>query len=314
MTRGVAAALLLAALGLPAGCATSGGGVPEAGAEATAPLAFEQAETEVERAFLRGLVALKLGGYPVARREFSEVADACPSSPIGGQALLALAALELDPRNGERDPRIARQAAERIFLLPEKPAWMEPAAETLYLLALELGGGMDARVIPSREVEGEPAGETESPEDGEREGAEAGEAEGLQEGEMDGATVSDAAADADAVESLEPAARPAGDGVAERMTAHAIWRPAGERVRAGPGDDGDDVEGADGRSPDGCEAARGRTVRTLRTPILPGMPLVQRLQALEAERDSLRAGLDRSERQVAELRQELERIREALRP
>ncbi len=312
MTRGVAAALLLAALGLPAGCATSGGGAPEAGAEATAPLAFEEAETEVERAFLRGLVALKLGGYPVARRELTEVADACPTSPIGGHALLALAALELDPRNAERDPRIAREAAKRIFLLPEKPAWMEPAAETLYLLALELGGGMDAPVNPSQDVGDEPADETESREDGDTEGAEALEAESLQEGDLDGATVSDAAADPEAVESLEPAARPARDGLAERRTAHAaLWQAAGERAQAGGGN----VGSAGGpSSPDGCEAARERTVGTLRAPILPGMPLVQRLQALEAERDSLRAGLDRSEGQVAELRQELERIREALRP
>lgn len=112
----------------------------------------------VERALVAGLVAAKLGDFEAARREIGWVATVCPDRPAGHQALLALAGIELDPRNPRRDPAAARRAVERYLASPTKPAWTEPTAKTLYLLAVELGGRGSAMSPDEEEVAGEALG------------------------------------------------------------------------------------------------------------------------------------------------------------
>lgn len=106
------------------------------------PPAWETAavDTAVEEAFVAGLVSAKLGEFEAARREIGWVAAMCPDSPAGHRALLALAGIELDPRNPDGDPAAARLAVERYLASPTKPAWTEPTAKALYLIAVELGG------------------------------------------------------------------------------------------------------------------------------------------------------------------------------
>ncbi len=123
---------------------------------ALAGLDLEPVETEIEKEFVRGLVSLKLGDYEQAREAISHVVESCHASTIGAQALLALAAIELDPRNPDRDPATARGLAERYLSLSAKPAWTEPAIETLYLLAVDLGGGTESEPIEGKAV-AEPA-------------------------------------------------------------------------------------------------------------------------------------------------------------
>lgn len=60
-------------------------------------------------------------------------------APIDRRALLTAAAIELDPRNPERRPQRAARYADAARLAPATDAWTESIAETLYLLALELG-------------------------------------------------------------------------------------------------------------------------------------------------------------------------------
>ena len=127
-------------VGLAALVACSSNPEPQQPLAAPAELTLEPVETEVEKAFARGLAALKLGNYPAATEEIGSVARSCATAPIGGRALLTLIAIELDPRNPDRDPEVARQSARRYLELSNKPAWTEPAIETLYLMALDMGG------------------------------------------------------------------------------------------------------------------------------------------------------------------------------
>lgn len=89
--------------------------------------------------FDAGIKALQNGDYSTAEKNLSIVAEQAPDKEIGQRALLTLAALHMDPRNGARKPELGAELAARFLRLPERDDWVDPVAQTLYLLGLELG-------------------------------------------------------------------------------------------------------------------------------------------------------------------------------
>lgn len=118
-SRAGTAALLLVLLG----CASS------RGAETPGP----------EEAFREGLAALDSARADRARGSLEEVRDACGTSPLAQQAVLVEAAAALRGQPNERDPTRAAELAAAFLRQPRPPAWGVPVAESLYLMALELG-------------------------------------------------------------------------------------------------------------------------------------------------------------------------------
>jgi chemotaxis protein histidine kinase CheA len=92
-----------------------------------------------EVVFERGLQALEQQDFRSAYEQFSWVYEVYWDRPIGERALLALAAVELDPRNPDRRLYVGADLAGRHYQLPTARRWNEPVSQTLYLLALELG-------------------------------------------------------------------------------------------------------------------------------------------------------------------------------
>jgi len=86
-----------------------------------------------------GLVALEAADYSIAYDNLIGVRSVCGDSPIGQQALLVLAAAELDPRNPQRQIELAAEFAAHFLGLPNRAAWAQPLAESLYLLSMEIG-------------------------------------------------------------------------------------------------------------------------------------------------------------------------------
>lgn len=115
----VAAALLLA------GCAHLGVGGGDEGL------------TVADR-FERGLALDRAGEHPGAVRALAAAARSCDAEPLGQQAALALAALELDPRYGEGSPERAARLALHLLDRPRTAAWTRRMASSLYLAASEL--------------------------------------------------------------------------------------------------------------------------------------------------------------------------------
>lgn len=271
---------------------------------------MERVASRGEAALYRGLTAVKLGEYGEARERLSAVAAACPASPLGSQALLILVALELDPRNPERDPRRARDLAEGYFAAPRKPAWTEPAMESLYLLAVELGAVSDSTVAGPA---GLPRGDSL-----------------LAVADSVAAVADSLAAASGAADSVAPEVGfPAPDSLhavpedppAEVADSGTAEEPAGAGRSPDSTRAGDAVASADtalSLKADGglsCGSTRpGPFLGVLRPPELPGSPLMERVTTLLAERAALRENASRLERRLAELQQELERIRATLSP
>lgn len=252
MTKGGA---LLACVGVGlAIAACSSNPSPQASLERPAELELDPIETEIEIAFAHGLAALKVGDYETARRSLERVAYGCAGAPIGSRALMTLIAVELDPRNPTADLREARRLAARYIALPEKPAWTEPAIESLYLVALELGGS----------------------------------------------EISVAAEDSTGEATVDPAYGTA---------------PVG--IEAVP-NDGDPLAGrgtlAHDPSSSCMNAQPDPLVGELAQPDLPHDPIADRLGASEADRVRLQRRVGTLEVELAELQQELARIRETLKP
>jgi hypothetical protein len=86
----------------------------------------------------RGVTALLSADYQAAYDDLAWVAATCPATEPGDQALLALLALELDPRNAQARPEVAADLAARR-LTAGGNSWVLPVVETFYLLALDLG-------------------------------------------------------------------------------------------------------------------------------------------------------------------------------
>lgn len=87
----------------------------------------------------RGLLALEGGKYREAFDDLAWVEAHCAGHVRGGEALVALAALELDPRNRGNRASLGTDLLGRVLRQPASPDWVRPLVETAYLMALSLG-------------------------------------------------------------------------------------------------------------------------------------------------------------------------------
>jgi hypothetical protein len=109
-----------------------------AGVAGCATIRVEQGPDPEER-LRQGLSVLAGHDFARARPLLERVYLDHWQEPEGRQALLALAAAEVDSRNPERRLGVGLELAGR-YLSMDVPDWTVPAAESLYLLAFELGG------------------------------------------------------------------------------------------------------------------------------------------------------------------------------
>lgn len=98
-----------------------------------------QRVTPAERA-RRAMTALQREAFALARYDLLVLASDCRSGRHGRDALLLLAAAELDTGNPDGSPRLARHLAARYLLLPDASPERLPLARSLYRLAFDLGG------------------------------------------------------------------------------------------------------------------------------------------------------------------------------
>jgi hypothetical protein len=96
-------------------------------------------EPDPEKRMELGLAALGQGDLTRAQEHLHWVYSHHGESPVGRRALLVLVAAELDPRNESRRLWAAADMSAKLLSQAGSPEWVEPVAETLYLLALELG-------------------------------------------------------------------------------------------------------------------------------------------------------------------------------
>lgn len=88
--------------------------------------------------------ALEAGDYREATIRLGWLAGDCQAGPHGRRAVLLLASTALDPRNPEASPDEGARLAAAFLGLPGASAGDRAVAETLYLLALDLGAGIPA--------------------------------------------------------------------------------------------------------------------------------------------------------------------------
>jgi hypothetical protein len=124
MTRGLLLPVLLA--GTMTGCAAIRG-------------LTDRGPSEAEQRLELGLSAWKAGDYTTAYDQLLWVIGNHEAQPIGRQALLALTAAELDPRNPNRRMGVAASLAARYLRSESPESWVQPIAETMYLIAVEMG-------------------------------------------------------------------------------------------------------------------------------------------------------------------------------
>jgi hypothetical protein len=86
-----------------------------------------------------GLAAYERGDYVTANEELGWVVERYGDQVIGRQALLAVAAVEMDPRNPQRRLNLGANLLESYLRLEHQPDWVLPAAQTLYLMSMEMG-------------------------------------------------------------------------------------------------------------------------------------------------------------------------------
>ncbi|HUH13368.1 MAG TPA: hypothetical protein VMK65_09670 [Longimicrobiales bacterium] len=89
---------------------------------------------------------LERGDFRGAYPELSWVYSRCPGARPGRDALLLMAASELDPRNDARRLDVGTALAAEYLALPAAPGEGKPLAQSLYLLGLELGAERPASV------------------------------------------------------------------------------------------------------------------------------------------------------------------------
>lgn len=87
----------------------------------------------------RGLAALEASRYREAFDDLAWVHSHCSGTMRGVEALIALAALELDPLNRAARPDLGADLLGRVIREPTAPPWVRPLARTAYLMALSLG-------------------------------------------------------------------------------------------------------------------------------------------------------------------------------
>jgi hypothetical protein len=86
----------------------------------------------------RGLEALARHDYEAAIADLSWVSTYHRDRPVGRQALLALAAAELDPSNPGGRPDVGAELLAAFRAMEDHPTWTVPVANTLRGLLLEL--------------------------------------------------------------------------------------------------------------------------------------------------------------------------------
>ncbi|MFP3948751.1 MAG: hypothetical protein ACOC8K_01685 [Gemmatimonadota bacterium] len=86
-----------------------------------------------------GKAALDEGRYGEAYGIFQELASSCEAGEEGSDAILLLATAELDPRNPARFPTGTAHLAARYLQVSPLTVTARAVAESLYLLALDLG-------------------------------------------------------------------------------------------------------------------------------------------------------------------------------
>lgn len=133
-------ALVLLALG-GASCASGPPVVDRPGAPpalpSSEPAASEAAPTETTLDVAR---AARGGDGSLVRSLAVRTLERCGTRPLGQQALLVLAAAELDPRSSEGRTSVALEALRLVGEASEPDAWTRVLSESLYLLAQRVGG------------------------------------------------------------------------------------------------------------------------------------------------------------------------------
>ena len=109
--------------------------------------------SSAEKRFDAGMRALANGDYTVAHQELSWVAERYANKEEGQRALLILASMEMDPRNPSRRTDVGADLAATFLRLPERDAWVDPVAQTMYLLGLELGAAEERAQRAERAAE-----------------------------------------------------------------------------------------------------------------------------------------------------------------
>jgi outer membrane protein assembly factor BamD (BamD/ComL family) len=106
-----------------------------------------------EKRFDAGMRALANGDYATAHKELAWVAERHANKSEGQRALLILAAMEMDPRNPARRTDVGADLAATFLRLPERDGWVDPVAQTMYLLGLELGAAEERAQRAERAAE-----------------------------------------------------------------------------------------------------------------------------------------------------------------
>jgi len=96
-------------------------------------------ESSAASRFDRGMRALERGDYAQATVDLGWVATHHADRSVGREALLVVAALEMDPRNPKRRLSLGADLTQSYLLNRGNEEWTLPIARTLHLLALELG-------------------------------------------------------------------------------------------------------------------------------------------------------------------------------
>jgi hypothetical protein len=121
-------------------------------------LATTGGEPDPEVKLRLGLNALAEQDLLSAKEHLEWVYRNHPSEPIGAQALVALIAGELDPRNPTRDLSATADLSSQLLHAADAPAWTRPLGQTLHLVAIELqdNGERIARVEAALDAAGLP--------------------------------------------------------------------------------------------------------------------------------------------------------------
>lgn len=86
-----------------------------------------------------GLALADQGDLVAATERLVEVREVCGDSPLGRQALLLMSVMQLDGRNANRNASLAAELSATYLALSAIFPWTSPIAEGVYVLALELG-------------------------------------------------------------------------------------------------------------------------------------------------------------------------------
>lgn len=113
---------------------------------------------QAEERFRAASAAAERGDFGRASRQLRSLAARCESGDRGREAVLLLAAVEIDPRNPSPSPATAAHLAARYLQVPQAPGASLAVAETLYLMALDLGANpVRDPFAPIPSLEGEAA-------------------------------------------------------------------------------------------------------------------------------------------------------------